>query len=153
MIYIFHKTNNICTYFPDIILRKEYIAELEVRRIKQIFDILIDPLGLPINCILEYVILGIIGEIAYKKAYSYIGELYKRKIIRGKTSGKIAHWVSRLFIYVPLWAAVRFTIFVVGWVKNNLLAAIIIFAAIAVIVVATVIIYRYKIRPANQQNN
>ena len=153
MIYIFHKTNNICTYFSDIILIEENIAILEVKNIKQIFDILIDPLGLPINCLLEYIILGIIGEIAYRKAYSYIGELYRRKIIRRKISGKIAHWVSRLFIYVPLWAAVRFLIFVVEWVKTNLLAAIIIFAAITVIVVATVIIYRYKIRSANQQNN
>lgn len=136
-----------------LFFRKGKFVVLEVKYIKQIFDILIDPLGLPINCILEYVILGVIGEIAYRKAYSYIGELYRRKIIRGKTEGKIAHWISRFLVYVPLWAAVRFLIFVVGWVKTNLLAAIIIFAAITVIVVTTVIIYRYKIRPTNQQNN
>ena len=124
-----------------------------MRRIKQIFDILIDPLGLPLNCLLEYLILGIIGEIAFKATRSYIGKLYRRKIIHGKASGKVAHWGLRFLIYVSLWAAVRFLIFVVEWVKTNLLAAIIIFAAITVIVVATVIIYRYKFRSANQQNN
>ena len=31
MIYIFQKTNNICTYFSDIILIEENIAILEVK--------------------------------------------------------------------------------------------------------------------------
>lgn len=120
--------------------------------IKYIFDILIDPLGLPINCIFEYVILGVIGEIAYRKAYSYIGELYRRKIIHGKTEGKIAHWGSRFLIYVPLWVVARLLIFVVKWIKDNPWTAIIVFATITVVAVVTVIIYIYKIRPAKQHN-
>ena len=125
---------------------------LEVKYIKQIFDILIDPLGLPINCILEYVILGVIGEIAYRKAYSYIGELYRRKIICGKTEGKIAHWVSRFLIYVPLWVVARFLIFVAKWIKYNPWTAIFVFATITIISIVVVIIYIYKSRPTKQHN-
>lgn len=125
---------------------------MEVKYIKQIFDILIDPLGLPINCILEYVILGVIGEIAYRKAYSYIRELYRRKIIHGKTEGKIAHWVFRFMIYVPLWAMARILIFVAKWIKNNPWTAIIVFVTITVVAVVTVIIYINKIRPTKQHN-
>ncbi len=132
-----------------LFFRKENFVVLEVKYIKQFFDILIDPLGLPINCILEYVILGVLGEIAYRRAYSYIGELYRRKIIHGKTEGKIAHWVSRFLIYVSLWVVARFLIFVVKWIKDNPLTAIIVFATITFVAVATAIIYRYKISPAN----
>lgn len=108
---------------------------------------------MPINCILEYVILGIIGEIAFRIARTYIGKLYRRKIIHGKAAGKVAHWGLRFLIYVSLWAVAQLLIFIVKWVRANPLIAIIIFVAIAVVVVTTLIILRYKIKPEKRQNN
>ena len=40
---------------------------------KFIFEILTDPLGLPVNILTEYVILGVIGIIAYIVAFRIVG--------------------------------------------------------------------------------
>ena len=37
---------------------------------KFMFERLTDPLGLPINALYEYIILAVIGVVAYKLAYS-----------------------------------------------------------------------------------
>lgn len=126
---------------------------MEVKSIKQIFDILTDTLGLPVNCLLEYFMLGIIGEIAFRIARTYIGKLYRRKIIHGKAAGKVAHWGLRFLIYVSLWAIAQAVIFIVKWVRAYPLIAIIIFVTIIIVTVVAVIIYRYKIKPAKIHNN
>ena len=97
--------------------------------------------------------LGIIGEIAFKATRSYIGKLYRRKIIYGKAAEKVAHWGLRFLIYVSLWAIAQAVIFIVKWVRAYSLIAIIIFVTIIIVTVVTVIIHRYKIKPAKIHNN
>ena len=43
---------------------------------KFIFEILTDPLGLPIEWYWEYLILAVIGVVAYAVAYRCVGDMY-----------------------------------------------------------------------------
>ena len=43
---------------------------------KFIFEILTDPLGLPIEWYWEYLILAVIGAAAYAVAYRCVGDMY-----------------------------------------------------------------------------
>lgn len=74
-----------------------------------IFDKITDPLSLPINPLYEWLILGVIGAIAYIASFRIVGDMYDSGDISGSTLGSICHWIIRLLIFVPIW-------FVVYWV-------------------------------------
>ena len=50
---------------------------------KLIFEILTDPLGLPIEWYWEYLILTVIGAVAYAVAYRCVGDMYSGGMIDG----------------------------------------------------------------------
>ena len=66
---------------------------------KLFFELLTDPLGLPIDWIYEYIILGVIGVIAYRFAFNTVGNLYNSEMIYGRFSGSLFHWIIRLFAF------------------------------------------------------
>ena len=70
---------------------------------KFMFERLTDPLGLPINALYEYIILTVIGAVAYGIAYSTVGDMYHISLICGRTEGSFFHWLIRLVIFVGLW--------------------------------------------------
>lgn len=70
---------------------------------KFLFERATDPLGLPINPIYEYVILAVIGLVAYGLAYRKVGDMYHDGLISGRTEGSFFHWVIRAFLFVVLW--------------------------------------------------
>lgn len=70
---------------------------------KFLFERVTDPLGLPINPIYEYVILAVIGLVAYGLAYRKVGDMYHGGLISGRTEGSFFHWVIRAFLFVMLW--------------------------------------------------
>lgn len=70
---------------------------------KFLFERATDPLGLPINPIYEYVILALIGLVAYGIAYSKVGDMYHGGLISGRTEGSFFHWLIRLILFVGLW--------------------------------------------------
>jgi len=70
---------------------------------KFMFERATDPLGLPINALYEYIILAVIGAVAYGIAYSKVGDMYHRGLISGRTEGSFFHWLIRLFLFVGLW--------------------------------------------------
>lgn len=57
---------------------------------KFIFEILTDPLGLPIEWYWEYLILAVIGVVAYAVAYRCVGDMYSGGMIDGSTSGSFS---------------------------------------------------------------
>lgn len=71
---------------------------------KFIFDLLTDPLGLPIEWYWEYIVLLVIGAVAYAVAYRCVGDMYSGGMIDGSTSGSFFHWLIRLILFVILWA-------------------------------------------------
>lgn len=70
---------------------------------KFMFERLTDPLGLPINALYEYIILAVIGAVAYGIAYSKVGDMYHGGLISGRTEGSFFHWVIRAFLFMGLW--------------------------------------------------
>ena len=70
---------------------------------KFMFERLTDPLGLPINPIYEYVILAVIGLVAYGLAYRKVGDMYHGGLISGRTEGSLFHWFIRACLFVILW--------------------------------------------------
>ena len=67
--------------------------------LKFLFELLTDPLSLPINPLYEYIILGIIGIIAFKIAW---------EISPGGKMGSLIHWSVRLIVFAILWAVLNF---------------------------------------------
>lgn len=60
-----------------------------------LFDILTDPLGLPISPIWEYLILLGISEIAFRIA---------REASPGGFGGSTIHWTVRIIAFIVMWA-------------------------------------------------
>lgn len=103
---------------------------------KFIFEILTDPLGLPIEWYWEYLILAVIGAVAYR----CVGDMYSGVMIDGSTSGSFFHWLIRLILFVVLWAVTYGIIAVVKWLTDNwVLVLCIMGGVVAVVGIATVI--------------
>ena len=73
---------------------------------KFMFERLTDPLGLPINALYEYIILAVIGAVAYGVSYRKVGDMYHNGMISGRTEGSFFHWVIRAFLFVLMWLGV-----------------------------------------------
>ena len=92
--------------------------------LKLLFERLVDPLGLPINPLYEYLIMLVVGELAYQFAYDKTGTLaHKGYMNSGQKS--IIHWTIRLLFYCFVWAVLRAGIWVYGFVMENKGVAII----------------------------
>ena len=103
---------------------------------KLIFEFLTEPLGLPIQWYWEYIIMGIIGIVAFKIAW---------ELSPGGTFGSIIHWMVRIFIFFILWLSVYYIIFAVKWlVANWLLALITLFVFVAMTTFIILIIHKRK---------
>ena len=106
---------------------------------KLIFEILTDPLGLPIEWYWEYLILTVIGAVAYAVAYRCVGDMYSGGMIDGSTSGSFFHWLIRLILFVVLWAVTYGIIAVVKWLTDNWVVLCIMGGVVAVVGIAAVI--------------
>lgn len=84
-----------------------------------IFDRLTDPLGLPIPALWEYIILLVIGLIAYKIAFSAVGNMYNSGSIHSRGAGSLFHWLIRLIIFVVIWAITYCVITLVKWITAH----------------------------------
>ncbi len=67
---------------------------------KFIFDLTTEPLGLPIEWYYEWIILLVIGYIAYRVAYDKVGVLYHSGSISGELQ---AHFFIGLFVLLYFW--------------------------------------------------
>jgi len=107
---------------------------------KFIFEILTDPLGLPIEWYWEYLILAVISAVAYAVAYRCVGDMYSDGMIDGSTSGSFFHWLIRLILFVILWAVTYGIIAAVKLLTDNwVLVLSILGGVVAVVGIATVI--------------
>ena len=90
---------------------------------KLIFEILTDPLGLPINALWEYLILAIINAVAFKIAWD---------ASPGGFGGSAIHWAVRLVAFVIIWAVTYGIIALAKWIFANWIIALCIVAGIIV---------------------
>lgn len=68
--------------------------------LKPLFEILTGDVAVMDNVIYNYLIMLVVGEIAYRIAWNFVGDLYRMGAIDGKASGSIIHWTIRLIAYV-----------------------------------------------------
>lgn len=111
-----------------------------------IFDILTDPLGLPICALWEYIILLIINGIAYAVAYSIVGDMYSFSGISSSTAGKVLHWIIRFIVFVIIWAITYVVIVLVKWITAHWVIALSVLGGILLLtgVIAVVVIFNRK---------
>ena len=116
---------------------------------KILFEFLTEPLGLPIDWYLEYIILAAIGAIAYKLAYRFVGDCQLDGV-----AGHVVHWIARFVIFAALWALTYGTISLIKFSFDNwktiLLITGIVIAAIAIIVLILCVILQIKIHKQKQ---
>ena len=77
---------------------------------KLLFEILTDPLGLPINALWEYLILAIINVVAFKIGWD---------ASPGGTFGSAIHWAVRLIAFVIIWSVTYGIIALAKWIFAN----------------------------------
>lgn len=98
-----------------------------------IFDILTDPLGLPINDLWEFAILAVIGKIAFTIGW---------EASPGGIFGAIIHWPVRLLAFFALWAITYVVIAAVQWLIAHWLLALGILSIAILAVVSIFLINR-----------
>lgn len=100
-----------------------------------LFDILTDPLGLPINALYEYLILAFVGAIAFRIAW---------ETSPGGFGGSTIHWSVRLIAFVAIWAVIYFVIWLGKLVIANWITVLCVIAGLAVIGITTYLISHSK---------
>lgn len=83
--------------------------------LKYLFEYIVDSFSLLENPLDDYVVMAIIGIIAYGVAYSLVGKLYNYDIIDGRGAGHILHWIIRLIVFVIIFYLVATAIRIYNW--------------------------------------
>ena len=111
---------------------------------KFIFDLAIEPLGLPIEWYYEWIILLVIGEIAYHVAYDKVGALYHSGSISGRAAGSFVHWIIRTVVFVAVWAVTYGVIWIGKFVMAHKIQVAIGICSIVAVVIAVKIFVWFK---------
>lgn len=77
---------------------------------KFLFEVITDPLGLPISPLWEYVILVVLNEIAFQIAWN---------ASPGGKWGSEIHWAVRIPTFIIIWAVTYGIIWLVKWICIN----------------------------------
>lgn len=85
-----------------------------------IFDKIIDPLTLPIHPLYEWLILGVIGLIAYVVAYRTVGNMYRSGDIDGRFFGSLFHWIIRAVVFFVIWFIIYWAIVIGQWISTHI---------------------------------
>lgn len=83
-----------------------------------IFEYLTDSYSLFDNPIYNYIIMAIVGWVAYLIAYNVVGDLYCLHFIRGREIGSFLHWFIRLIVFVAIYYTVATAILICKWVMG-----------------------------------
>lgn len=111
---------------------------------KLLFEFLTETLGLPIEWYYEYVILAVVGFIAYIIAFRCVGSMYREGFISSRGAGSFFHWLIRLIFFVIIWAVTYGVIAFVKWLCANwilvlsVLGGIVLLAAIITITISLI---------------
>lgn len=84
--------------------------------LKLAFEYLTDSYSLLENPIDDYIIMGVVGVIAFWIAYHIVGWFYQTDMIEGWEVGHILHWVIRLIVFVIIYYAVATAIRIYHWI-------------------------------------
>ena len=111
---------------------------------KFIFDLATEPLGLPIDWYYEWILLGVIGYIAYLIAYDKVGSLYHGDFISGRAAGSFFHWIIRTIYFIVMWAIAYGVIWIGKFVMAHKIQVAIGICSIVAVVIAVKIFVWFK---------
>ena len=114
---------------------------------KLLFEFLTEPLGLPIEWYYEYIILAIVGFIAYIFAFRCVGSMYREGFISSRGAGSFFHWLIRLIFFVIIWAVTYSIIAFVKWLCANWNLVLCVLGGI--VLLATIMQYLYPLLKRN----
>ena len=103
--------------------------------LKVLYEILVSPLGLPINPIWEYLIILLVGEIAHELAFW---------ISPGGRFGSLIYWVSKFLVFIAAWAILYGIISAVKFVINNWIWFIIVGIILLIVSIILIIIFKKR---------
>lgn len=86
--------------------------------LKPLFEILTGDVAVCDNIIYNYLIMLIVGEIAFRFAFSLVRDAYDAGAISGKTAGSVLHWIIRLVIYIVIAYLIRGAIWIYNFVTS-----------------------------------
>lgn len=86
--------------------------------LKPLFEILTGDVAVCDNIIYNYLIMLIVGEVAFRFAFSLVGDAYDAGMISGKTAGSILHWIIRFIIYIVVAYLIRGAIWLYNFVTG-----------------------------------
>ena len=109
-----------------------------------LFDRLTDPLGLPIEAWKEWLILLVIGAVAYRIAFSVVGDMYRAGDIGTKTGGSFFHWLIRAVAFVVIWAVTYGVIVAVKFVAAHWIVVVSILGGLALVGATVAIAIHFK---------
>ena len=96
-----------------------------------IFDLLTSPFGLPVSPIWEYLILVIIGVVAYNAGWA---------VSEGGKLGSFVHWIVRAVVFIGLWAIVYGVIALFGWIIRHWVVILFVVGGIAAVTGITILV-------------
>ena len=113
---------------------------------KFIYDLITDPLVLPIEWYYEWIILAVIGYIAYLIAYEKVGSMYRGDFISGRAAGSFCHWIIRTIYFIVMWAIAYGVIWTGKFVMAHKIQVAIGICSIVTVVIAVKIFIWFKER-------
>ncbi len=109
-----------------------------------LFNFLTFPLGLPINAFYSYLIMIVIGEVAYGIAFLTVGKLYNKEIIRGSFGGSVCHWLIRIPVYIIIWVSLYGLISLGKFIYRNWKIVLFASCSIAATIIILIIVHRVR---------
>lgn len=84
--------------------------------LKLAFEYLTDSYSLLENPIDNYIIMAVLGFLAYLIAYRIVGWFYSTDIIDGRGAGHILHWMIRFVVFVAIYYVVATVLRIYKWI-------------------------------------
>lgn len=85
---------------------------------KLMFEYLTSSFSLFDNPIKDYVFMTIIGIIAFRVAYSVVGDFYSLGLISGRESGHMLHWIVRFIVLAVIFYVFATIIRIYRWFSS-----------------------------------
>ena len=112
--------------------------------LKLLFELMTDPLGLPLVWYWDMIIMTVIGSVAFIIGWN---------ISPGGRFGSLIHWTVRFVAFVVLWALVYGLIAAVRWIWANWVLVLVIIGGLAIFLIVSIFAVRYKRNRKQQEVN
>ena len=113
---------------------------------KPIFVFFTDNLSLFDNVLYDFLLMGIIGLVAFRVAFSSVGWFYALDIIDSREAGSFLHWVIRSIAFLVLFTFVYFFIWLVKIIIANPVILFLILGIVLILVITMVCIFKIWIK-------